>query len=204
MEHQPFAFVGQGSHDARWERRCLAGAAATVFATESMKQHYLATFPLLRSRVTATIPNGWDDTGVFGPGTATVPPDPSRPAVIGFFGFLGEHWDFEEFVRTLAAALVVEPVLADRIRIAVYGNVSPENVRAIGPRADLDDHQASVPRGGARHGLLQTLALQRMARVSEDRAQPPPSCCMGRGERWRRSSAGGRAPMWSPEATPRP
>jgi glycosyltransferase involved in cell wall biosynthesis len=167
-----FAFVERGSGDVHWERRSIKGATAVVFATDTMRTHYLRTFPTLAASVTTTIRNGWDDTGAFGLDPAPPALDASRPATVGFFGFLGEHWDFEEFTRTLAAAVAGDPSLADTTRFAVYGKVSQENQAAVEAlaRPSLFGLHGLVPHGQAQRTMASCDALivfnsQRLARV---------------------------------------
>lgn len=154
----PFDFVERGLLDRFWEERCLAHASHVVFATESLRKHYLSAFPVLKRERTSTIRNGWDVTLPVAIQADSVVGN-SSPATLGYFGTVASHSEFGEFATTLAAALRLDPQLRQRIRVDLYGRVSER---------DLDStRQHGLEDTVHVHGLLaQPVALERMAASS--------------------------------------
>lgn len=153
----PFTFVQRGRGDRAFERGVLARTDALVFTTDSSRDHYQAAFPGLRNRKTLTIRNGWDsmETEVGLPGARGAPGD---LITIGFFGWLAEHWDFEEFTQTLTRTLSARPELQGHVHLRVYGRIMGPNLRA------MEAMGSSVP--FTLHGLIpHAVARQAMAKA---------------------------------------
>ncbi len=99
----PFAFVRVGPHDAIWERRINAAAAAVVFVSQMQMEHHLRVFGPALAEKAWLIPNGWDQ--------ATVPePIPSvraieRVLIITFAGTIGSHTPVDGFLTAFAQLL---------------------------------------------------------------------------------------------------
>lgn len=153
-------FLERGPGDRRWENQVLATASAVVLTTDAARECYLKTFPLLAGRRVVTIRNGWDELGGSASGDLALTEPLPDTLDIGFFGALGEHWDFPEFVATLAAAFDTDPSLSTRCRVALYGTVSPRNAAAIADRyAGSFALQGLVPQATARAAMGSCLAL---------------------------------------------
>jgi len=126
----PLSFVERGPTDRFWERLSLSRADAVVFTTEASRRHYLASFPVLRRHPTHVVPNGWDDPPRFE--TASIPPYPDHEEnarhPISFYGWLGDHWDLQEFGATLLRASREAPLSVNRFQFRFVGRKSPENL----------------------------------------------------------------------------
>lgn len=168
----PLEFVQRGNGDRLWEHLALRRAHACVCATESMRQHLASAFSGMPRARSVTIRNGWDSSDAFSSSRERTEDLRPTPTTIGFFGWLAEHWGFDEFVNVLKQALDLAPRLRDELEFVIYGGISPPIRRLLEtlpstPRFAL---QGLVPRSIAHRamtgcGTLLLLTSPRLARV---------------------------------------
>ncbi len=152
-------FVERGRTDRFWERFCLSRAREIVFTTDASRRHYLKVFPFLDAERTHVVRNGWDNLPEH-TSPASAPDRKSDPRLrLGFYGWLGEHWDFPEFAATLIAATQAVPTLSARWSFRFVGRKTEENESLLASTA-LRSFVTSVPQ------IPFTQARQEMRRSS--------------------------------------
>lgn len=122
----PFDFVNKSGDDSRWERRCLADAAAVLFVTESLLKHQLSVFPELDRRRAHVVPNGWDpDDFESASGSASSASHEKSSALrIAHVGGLAGHTPPFEFLESLRQLLSDRPEWISRVKVSFIGRRS--------------------------------------------------------------------------------
>lgn len=123
----PFEFVTASDHDVFWERRCLRAAASVLVTTRSFGRQIESAFPFVSQEKIRLVPNGYEPSDFIlskSPASdASVTADGS--VTIAYLGYLAEHVDPDEFIRTLEQALALEPRLGSELRIRFIGKRNP-------------------------------------------------------------------------------
>jgi len=122
----PFDFVKKDGDDLKWERRCLAGAHAVLFVTESLLTHQLQVFPELDSQRAHVVPNGWDpdDFGGAAQVGSSMPHEAQRTLRIAHVGRLAGHSPPLEFLDSLRQLLTDRPEWIPRLDVSFVGRRS--------------------------------------------------------------------------------
>lgn len=122
----PFDFVKKDGDDLKWERRCLAGAHAVLFVTESLLTHQLDVFPELDSHRAHVVLNGWDpeDFGGASREGSSTPHEAQRTLRIAHVGSLAGHTPPFEFLDSLRQLLTARPEWIPRLDVSFIGRRS--------------------------------------------------------------------------------
>jgi glycosyltransferase involved in cell wall biosynthesis len=156
------SFVGASSRDQERERACLVDADLVTFVTEGKSALYHEAFPMLRSKRTLVIPNGWDPevTGLAAHGSTHLAHLRDR-LVIAFTGRATAEIPLAPFLKVLGAVLDGSAAWRERLTLFIAGNQSAETT------ATLDQFAARHPGVLERRpGLPQTTAIEIMREAS--------------------------------------
>ena len=129
----PFGFVVKDGDDLKWERRCLAEAAAVLFVTESLLKHQLGVFPELDPRRGHLVPNGWDpdDFASASRGISSAQHERTTVLRIAHVGNLAGHTPPFEFLESLRQLLSAQPEWITRLKVSFVGRRSLTAAAAI-------------------------------------------------------------------------
>jgi glycosyltransferase involved in cell wall biosynthesis len=129
----PFDFVVKDGDDLKWERLCLAEAAAVLFVTESLLKHQLAVFPELDQQRGHVIPNGWepDDFASASRDLSSAPHERSTVLRVAHVGSLAGHTPPFEFLESLRQLLSARPEWISRLQVSFIGRRSLTAAAAI-------------------------------------------------------------------------
>ena len=138
----PFDFVPEGNCDLQWERRCLRAADAVFFATETIRDLYLNSFPHLNAARCHVLHNGWEPAEFPSPEEASERSSgPGRRLTLSYVGHTGLHALPGDFLAVLTEVLTRNGELRDRMRVRFVGRKSEE---AFEQFADFETHMPGV------------------------------------------------------------
>lgn len=146
----PFDFVATGGANRHWEMRCLERADLVIFTTVSQLAHAERQFPLLATRRSAVVHNGWEPSD-FDNAPCVDRHGRTASITLAYLGNLGAMAAPDTFLDTLAEALAAHPELRVRLKLRLVGHKRPDalaKLRAF-PYPDVIELIDPIPKAAA-------------------------------------------------------